>query len=538
MSYVNAGDQQRGQDPLLLMRRINALENAAAIKGGWEHSYSISGRDGYTWRGPGVGGFFATNGSTGVYRIDEDGNVEDAGVFEGTFDNTEVFWLAYDDASDTLYVSGDVGGDPYYELQSFEGSDLSNRTDISNTFPSGGLGFEFANGNLIKLFAPNFIYIYDTGGNELDNWSTGTTAQSVAANDDFIWVSVVETGPTPKIEKYLYDGTLLTSWTIEDGRQSKGVHCRNGYLYSYETTGFAGQGYIVVYSADHDVQLAAVPTDHNPIGIERPIIDGLGVLYRAGAGTFRFTRLLNQSRFHRYPTLSLDEKQPLAPPDGGVLIPHESDYSGVGSSSDLVYTGNANNDEWVKLGVDTYTYKTALTGAAYEVKIGGTQEASRDNLVAAIMNADGEGSLYGIGTLPNTLAGAIEGPTADILRASAYVCSSLSDLTDTTTNMANASWLDANLGDSNAHPFRAGLRVTRMPVVDMHEAIEELAQYYVNVDTGNPFNWTDSDPDNLYWKANGEDSDYDWTTALDRVRAQDLNEIANCLTLLEASERV
>ena len=213
--------------------------------------------------------------------------------------------------------------------------------------------------------------------------------------------------------------------------------------------------------------------------------------------------------------------------------PYDTAFNGRGPYSTLTFTGNAANNETVTLGAVTYTWKTTLTGAANEVKIGGAASNSRDNLIAAIMGTAGEGSTYGIGTVPNSACGAAVGPTGTSIYAYAYICSTLSDFLPTTETMANASWIGTDLGQGKQ--FKLGLRVSKNTIEDMRNAVEALAPYYINGATGNPFNWTASSADNLYFVAHT--ANYDWQQPLDKIRAGDVNELDKCLLVLESSAR-
>lgn len=64
-------------------------------------------------------------------------------------------------------------------------------------------------------------------------------------------------------------------------------------------------------------------------------------------------------------------------------------------------TGPAHNEN-VVVGSITYTWKTALTGAAFEVLRDGVAVNAAANLVAAITAGVGEGTTYGTGTTQNT----------------------------------------------------------------------------------------------------------------------------------------
>ena len=68
------------------------------------------------------------------------------------------------------------------------------------------------------------------------------------------------------------------------------------------------------------------------------------------------------------------------------------------ASATLVMTTQPTNDDTVTIDSRVYTFKSSLTGAADEVKIGATLADTKAALVAAVNNADGEGALYGVGT--------------------------------------------------------------------------------------------------------------------------------------------
>jgi len=73
----------------------------------------------------------------------------------------------------------------------------------------------------------------------------------------------------------------------------------------------------------------------------------------------------------------------------------------------LTYTALPTNNDTITVGQKTgpltavYTWKTTLTGAAFEVLIGATVAASLANLAAAIIAGAGSGTLYGTGTTAN-----------------------------------------------------------------------------------------------------------------------------------------
>ena len=77
------------------------------------------------------------------------------------------------------------------------------------------------------------------------------------------------------------------------------------------------------------------------------------------------------------------------------------DCNAAESGGDNVVDGDT-----VTLGTQTYTFKTALTGAANEVLVGAINDDSVWNLTCAINAGTGEGVLYGTGTTANASASA------------------------------------------------------------------------------------------------------------------------------------
>lgn len=74
----------------------------------------------------------------------------------------------------------------------------------------------------------------------------------------------------------------------------------------------------------------------------------------------------------------------------------------------LTLTGNITNGDQVELGGKTYTFQTVLTDVDGNVLVGGTAEASIDNLVAAINLAAGSGSTYAAATTAHPNSGAVK----------------------------------------------------------------------------------------------------------------------------------
>lgn len=70
----------------------------------------------------------------------------------------------------------------------------------------------------------------------------------------------------------------------------------------------------------------------------------------------------------------------------------------VQAEGTLTASGVFSNNDTVTIGGYVYTFKTTLTGAAFEVLIGANAAASLDNLKSAINASAGAGTTYGTGT--------------------------------------------------------------------------------------------------------------------------------------------
>lgn len=74
----------------------------------------------------------------------------------------------------------------------------------------------------------------------------------------------------------------------------------------------------------------------------------------------------------------------------------------VGTGTLTSDTTNVSNNDTVTVDGRVYTFKTTLTGAADEVKIGADAATSLDNLKAAINDSGTQGTNYGVGTTAHT----------------------------------------------------------------------------------------------------------------------------------------
>lgn len=111
----------------------------------------------------------------------------------------------------------------------------------------------------------------------------------------------------------------------------------------------------------------------------------------------------------------------------------------VAATGTLTTTGNAVNNETVTIGSHVYTWKGTLTGAADEVLVGGSADASLTNLMNAINGGTGEGTTYGTGTVAHTQVTATH-PTTSTLVVTAITAGDAGNAIATTETMTSAAW--------------------------------------------------------------------------------------------------
>lgn len=118
----------------------------------------------------------------------------------------------------------------------------------------------------------------------------------------------------------------------------------------------------------------------------------------------------------------------------------------------------------VTIGTQTYTFRASLS-VADEVLIGANIAATIDNLVAAVNNEIGEGTLYGTGTVVNAVA------EASAIRGNQMLCEALTDGTPgnevaTTTDVTNAEWTAATLIGGSDEAVSQSLSFPRFGLTD------------------------------------------------------------------------
>jgi hypothetical protein len=119
------------------------------------------------------------------------------------------------------------------------------------------------------------------------------------------------------------------------------------------------------------------------------------------------------------------------------LEKRQAAISGTAPTTTLTSTGTAGNNETVTVGNRTYTFKTALTGAANEVLIGADAAASIQNLKDAINRTGTPGTQYSAATVrhPDVTAGASDATTVVIASTDSNANSAFTT-TETMTNFA------------------------------------------------------------------------------------------------------
>ena len=115
------------------------------------------------------------------------------------------------------------------------------------------------------------------------------------------------------------------------------------------------------------------------------------------------------------------------------------DGGGATAGETLTLTGQPLNTETVRVGLEIYTFLTVLVAGKNNVLIGLTASASIDNLIAAILAQEGEGTLWGVGTVENVYATAAAG-AGDTMDASAKTPGVAGNAIVCTETLTNGSW--------------------------------------------------------------------------------------------------
>jgi hypothetical protein len=124
------------------------------------------------------------------------------------------------------------------------------------------------------------------------------------------------------------------------------------------------------------------------------------------------------------------------------IVPQTLEFNfpgAVKATAVLTATAIVLNNETVTIGETVYTFKTTLTGAAFEVLIGVSLATALDNLKVAINAGAGEGTVYGTGTTAHPdVTATTNTDTAQTIEAK--VANAAGNLIATTETSTVASW--------------------------------------------------------------------------------------------------
>lgn len=185
--------------------------------------------------------------------------------------------------------------------------------------------------------------------------------------------------------------------------------------------------------------------DSGPI---RAMIDALGYVWALSAGTVYYIDSAGTATAAGGITVDTTGWACMATDGETVAITaNRSGYviSGQAASGTLTLTGNAVDAETVIIGSTTYTWRTAITAAAYDVLIGASASASLDNLISAINRTGAAGIAYSEATTRHTSVSAAPG-AGDTMVVTALTAGVSGNTIATTETMTNGSFGAATLG--------------------------------------------------------------------------------------------
>lgn len=156
---------------------------------------------------------------------------------------------------------------------------------------------------------------------------------------------------------------------------------------------------------------------------------------------------------------------------------------GVSATGTLTSTGvaPANNDT-VTIDTTVYTYKTTLTGAAYEVLIGASAAAALDNLKSAINATAGAGTTYGTGTVAHPTVYAITNTNTTQVVVAKLGGTAGNSIASTEVS-AQLSWGGATLSGGSSNATRNVFAVTIAGTTGA--GVETFTDNYLGVLTSN-----------------------------------------------------
>lgn len=135
----------------------------------------------------------------------------------------------------------------------------------------------------------------------------------------------------------------------------------------------------------------------------------------------------------------------------------------ISATGTLTLSGQPLDTETVVLGTVTYTFQTVLTAVANNVFIGADQAASLDNLLAAVNQEAGEGTLYGTGTVFNPDARMDDLASTSEKLATARIPGTAGNTLATTETLTNGAWSAATLLGGLDLPTNSEFTMSALP---------------------------------------------------------------------------
>lgn len=155
----------------------------------------------------------------------------------------------------------------------------------------------------------------------------------------------------------------------------------------------------------------------------------------------------------------------------GKAVPDDNTFISapyVPATSILTLTVNATNNNTATVGTTdgstpaVYTFKTSLTGSAFEVKIGASIQATLQNFYNAINAGAGSGTAYGTGTTANWDVNASQLPAGQMM-VSANIAGTAGNAIATSKTGLTGGWTSTTLAGGLDIPGPTNYKLQRLP---------------------------------------------------------------------------
>jgi len=306
--------------------------------------------------------------------------------------------------------------------------DASNLSWRLYSYESGGNTFiAFATSTDGTTGTETIVHNYQL---DIVKWQKYTISVSRASGSSRMFIDGVRVGPVVADAATYFNGSAQVAIA---GQADSSVTLENGFIgWMDEVRYTVGVGR---YTAEYTPATTAFPRDvgGDPSFSSVQLLvgwdDGL-VIDQSGAGRTITTRGTAEAQVTDDGDFAFQSIDKTLRDDTFI----EAKY--IPASGTLEFGANPLDTETVVIGSQTYTFNTTLGGAG-SVLIGIDQEASLDNLVAAVENGAGEGTLYGTGTTANANASA-ESQPGDIIGVFAIVPGTAGNSLTFTTSVTGA----------------------------------------------------------------------------------------------------